>query len=50
MIRRFGSGLDEDGSRVPPGGRDERLTRRGYDELVRLGDGVWEFPDAAHSA
>jgi hypothetical protein len=49
-VRQFGSGGSGAWSVVEPGGRDERLTRRGYDELARLEDGVWEFPDGAGSA
>jgi len=43
-VRRFGSNRPEDGNLVRPGGRDEKLTHLSYADLVKLGEGVWEFP------
>jgi hypothetical protein len=43
-VRVFGSGLFNRWSEVAPGGRDELFTHRSHEELARLSDGVWEFP------
>ncbi|MFL5338549.1 MAG: hypothetical protein ACJ8F7_00130 [Gemmataceae bacterium] len=43
-VRQFGTGHPEEGNLVPPGGQDDALTHLSYNELLRLADGVWEFP------
>ena len=45
-VRRFGSGEFKRWSVVRPGDEDQ-LTGRSYEELRRLGDGMWGFADVA---
>jgi hypothetical protein len=47
-IRRFGE-FDR-WTILHPGEHDQRLTGWSYDELRRLGEGVWQFPAAIQSA
>jgi len=46
-IRRFGCGEFNRWTILHPGEQDQRLTGWSYDELRRLGEGVWEFPAPA---
>ena len=44
-IRQFGCGEFKRWTSLYPGDQDERMTGWSYDELRRLGEGVWGFPE-----
>ena len=48
-VRRFASDRPNRWIVVRPGGRDDLITGYSHEELRRLGEGLWDFPDQAGS-